>query len=395
MLTAAQIAYLATPEGAAVLAEAATVDRDPLKRLTALRRAHSPEIAAAVVATLDLRARAAAKFADADSMFFTREGLEQATSDEVAAWRAARFPEGAAILDLCCGIGGDALALARRGRVLAYDRDEVALACARANAAALGLADRIAIEQADVTALPLDADAAFIDPSRRPGGKRVRASEQYSPPLSFAIELARALPNVAVKVSPAIDDEALKPLGARAEFVSHRGECKECVLWFGEFGPAAERSAAVLPAGAVLTATEPDGTQAPLGPLRDWLIEPDPAVIRAHLLPELCRLLDAAALAPMTAYLASDAEPRTPYADAYRVVDALPMSLSKLQRRLRELDRRVVAVKKRGMPHDVEDLGRRLPAAGTLPTVVVLARIGAEPMAILCDPAGTCGPASE
>ena len=56
------------------------------------------------------------------------------------------------VADLCCGIGGDAIALARAGiRVLAVDRDPLTAAVARANADALGLADLIEVREADVT----------------------------------------------------------------------------------------------------------------------------------------------------------------------------------------------------------------------------------------------------
>lgn len=389
VLTAELIERLASEEGAALLAEAESLPEDRLRRLSVLRRSHGPQECAAAVALLDLRKRAASKFALAHRMFFTEEGLEQSTSDEVGAWRAARFPADARILDLCCGIGGDALALAGRAYVTAIDIAPEAAACARANAASLGLSDRLSARVGDVTEWPLEADAAFIDPSRRRDGKRVRAAEQYLPPLSFVRTVVQAIPNLAVKVSPAIDDAAIRELAPRVEFVSHRGECKECVLWFGGIGPAAERTASVLPAAVTLCATEPDGATPPLGPLRSWLIEPDPAAIRAHLLPEICRMLDATAISPAVAYLTADAPTHTPLATAYRIVDVLPMSLHALQRRLKALDRRAVAVKKRGLPHDAEDIGRRLPPRGSAPTVVVLTPVASRPTAILCEPAGS------
>ena len=51
-----------------------------------------------------------AKFADAPQMFFTAVGLEQATDEWVAGYKASRFPQGL-VAELCCGIGGDLLAL--------------------------------------------------------------------------------------------------------------------------------------------------------------------------------------------------------------------------------------------------------------------------------------------
>src|SRR5688500_18840355 len=69
----------------------------------------------------ELRRRAAAKFAAAERMFFTPLGLEQATDETVAAYKSGRFPAGPRA-DLCCGIGGDLLALAARGAATGVER---------------------------------------------------------------------------------------------------------------------------------------------------------------------------------------------------------------------------------------------------------------------------------
>ena len=50
-------------------------------------------------------------------MYFTPDGLEQATRQRVAAHRAARLAafETKTLIDLGCGIGGDLLAASRAG----------------------------------------------------------------------------------------------------------------------------------------------------------------------------------------------------------------------------------------------------------------------------------------
>src|SRR5512132_2845486 len=77
---------LRTPLGEQVLAEvAARGDGDVLATVAALRRRYDAELVAAAVTQVRLRTRARAKFgADADRMFFTAEGLEQATRAAVA-----------------------------------------------------------------------------------------------------------------------------------------------------------------------------------------------------------------------------------------------------------------------------------------------------------------------
>jgi release factor glutamine methyltransferase len=57
-------------------------------------------------------------------------------SEPLARQAAARLPEGGTVLDVCCGSGAIALAVARArpgARVVATDVDERAVACARAN----------------------------------------------------------------------------------------------------------------------------------------------------------------------------------------------------------------------------------------------------------------------
>src|SRR5207244_3218145 len=89
----------------------------------------------------------------------------------------------------------------------------------------------------------------------RRDGKRVRTAEAYAPPLDFIHTIRAAVPDLAVKVSPALDDgviEAFQAEGGRVEFVSDRGECKEAILWFGGLGPHEARSATLLPQGLSL-----------------------------------------------------------------------------------------------------------------------------------------------
>ena len=247
-MDAAQIAFLATLEGQRALEQAALLPDDRLARLQRLRRDWPAPVAAGIVELLELRTRARGKFEHAAQMFFTPEGLQQSTGDAIAAYRTTRFPPGVPLLDACCGIGGDALAMRRRASVLAVDSNPTAVACARANARAVSAPDAFALHTlcADVTTLDLPRlrdrgiQSAFFDPSRRVdtrhGRNRARDSEDYLPPLSWATRPARTLSPVGVKVSPAIDDAALLQTGGRVEFIAEGNECKEAMIWFGGRG---------------------------------------------------------------------------------------------------------------------------------------------------------------
>ncbi|MGH3655607.1 MAG: SAM-dependent methyltransferase, partial [Micromonosporaceae bacterium] len=96
----AVIAALRTPEGEAALAQAAGLSgKDPLAAVAALRSTGAtPEIASAALTQIELRGRAAGKFgADASRMFFTRDGLQQATRGVVAERRATRLASDPAV----------------------------------------------------------------------------------------------------------------------------------------------------------------------------------------------------------------------------------------------------------------------------------------------------------
>ncbi|MFE9311633.1 methyltransferase domain-containing protein [Streptomyces sp. NPDC088353] len=394
-------ASLLTPEGRALLDEVrGTEPADELAVATRLRREHPAELVSAALGQARLRQRAAAKFGaeDAGRMFFTPNGVEQSTRASVAAYRAGRLRESgvASVADLCCGIGGDAIALARAGiRVLAVDRDPLTAAAARANAEALGVADLIEVREADVTEVDTASyDAVFVDPARRTGGGRgggraaggrVFDPEAYSPPLSWAVGAALRAPRAALKIAPGIPHELIPPQ-AEAEWISDGGDVKEAVLWFGT-EPGLVR-ATLLPGPRTLR-----GRGLPDPPVRTpgrYLYEPDGAVIRAHLVAEAARELDGGLIDATIAYVTADELRPTPYATAYEITDRLPFNVKKLKALLREREVGALTVKKRGSAVEPEELRRKvLPKPhGRNAATVFLTRVAGAPTMLLGHPAG-------
>ncbi|MCL2730047.1 MAG: class I SAM-dependent methyltransferase [Actinomycetia bacterium] len=380
------------PEGQSLLAELREYDpAQELAAATRLRRDFPAPLVSAALGQARLRQRAAAKFgtADASRMYFTPNGVEQATRATVAAHRAARFRAAGAtrLADLCGGIGGDALALARAGiDVLAVDRDPLTCAVARANAEALGLADRIEVRCADVADVDTSGcDAVFVDPARRSGaaGRRIFDPEAYSPPLSWAVAAARTAPVAAVKVAPGVPHEAV-PEDAEAEWVSDRGDVKEAALWFGT-APGAF-TATLLPSGAALTG-EGLLPQAPVRAPGRFLYEPDGAVIRAHLVAAVAEQLDGGLIDPTIAYVTADHARPTPYATAYAITDVLPFNLKRLKALLREREVGTLTVKKRGSAVEPEEVRRRVRPQGPNAATVFLTRVAGAPSMLLGQPA--------
>ncbi|MFD6666771.1 methyltransferase domain-containing protein [Micromonospora chalcea] len=401
-----QLAALRTPEGSAALAAAGRVaGGDPLAAAAALRSAGIPgDLAAAALTQAELRRRAVGKFgAGADGMFLTRSGLEQATRGVVADRRAARLRAAGVttLADLGCGLGADALAAARAGiRVYAVEADPLTAAMAAANAGAAGLAELVTVECGDATAFDVSrVDGAFCDPARRRAGtgRRVFDPRAYSPPWDFVTGLAARVPRTVVKVAPGLD-HALIPAGAEAEWVSVDGDLVEAALWCGELAGVPRRATLLREKeGPLLNAsgikrvpsyhlTGTGAAEAPVGPVRRFLYDPDPAVVRAHLVAELATDLDATLADPSIAYLYADEARPTPFARCLEITDVLPFSLKRLRALLRE--RRVgrVEIRKRGSALEPEKLRRDLRLSGDAAADLVLTRVAGDPTVLVCRP---------
>jgi SAM-dependent methyltransferase len=305
----------------------------------------------------------------------------------VATKRAARLAASGAcsVADLGCGLGADAIAFARAGlRVHAVDADPLTAGLATANAAALGLADRITVSTMDATAVDLaGVDAVFCDPARRTAsGRRVFDPSAYSPPWDFVAGLADRVPRTVLKLAPGID-HALVPAGAEAEWVSVDGEVVEAAFWCGPLA-GVPRRATVLRRGQVHTLTGTGDATAPVGPPRRYLHDPDGAVVRAHLVAEFAATVDGTLADPTIAYVYADEPARGPYGRCLEIVEALPFSLKRLRAVLRDRGVGTVTVAKRGSAVDVDRLRRDLKPAGDATATVVLTRVAGAPYAFVC-----------
>ena len=114
------------------------------------------------------------------------------------------------------------------------------------------------------------------------------------------------------------------------------------------------------------------------------MYEPDPAVIRAHLVRTLARQLVAAPIDPQIAYLLGDTLVSTPFADAYEVLDRFPYGNKRLQKALMDRDVGRVIIKKRGFPQEPDEVRKQLKLHGSEEIIVILARIGKGHEVFLC-----------
>lgn len=385
--------WLLTDDGQALLERATALVADgltPLAVQTALRREDADPVHVATALTqVDLRVRAIPKFGaeNAARMYFTPDGLEQATRLVVARHRAARLRafEAGTLVDLGCGIGGDLIAVAEAGITAAgVDLDPVRVAVAEANLAALGLGG--AVQVADATAIDHSPfDVAFADPARRgPRGRTFRA-DAWTPSWDFVTGLLAR--DACVKTAPGIP-HSLVPDGVEAEWVSDHGEVKEAALWSGRLATA-ERRATVIGDGGLATLTEEDdpGRDAvDVRPAGGFLYEPDGAVIRAGLVTAVAAGVDGGLLDEHVAYVTSDQSFRTPFARGYRVLEELPYREKQLRAALRERGVGRLTIKKRGVDVVPDELRKRLDLSGEAEATIVLTRVAGHGTCLLVQP---------
>lgn len=372
-------------------------ERTLIADLNRLRKAYG-ERAAAVAEQVRLRRAATTKLGDrARNWLFTADAVQQASPWAVSQHRARRMRAAdGGVHDLTCSTGTDTIALAAAGcRVLGSDLDPVRLAFARHNAPELAFVCADALTRVSRGLLP------YADPARRSATGRRITSAATIPPLADLDAVWADRPPV-LRVPPGIDYEDLRRPG-EVEIVSLDGGVREAVLWPEELArPLIRRRSSVLRTTSAagepgvesweVTDADPDGGSATLpssGPRPDvdeWIIEPDPAVIRAHLVRHYAARHGLRLLDEHLAYLTGPVKPVG--VRGFRVQDSAPFTdrqvgvwVSRDEIGTLEILQRGTAV----IPDALRARLRRFLSADTrAAATVVIARIGAEPWAFWC-----------
>ena len=332
-----------------------------------LRKHYSPNLVTSLRTQWSLREKAKEKMGTtAADCLFTRDGLEQATRKLVAIQRAKRFTTAGVtrVLDLGCGIGADSMELARHcPDFQAVDRSPAAATCAAINLSDLPAA-QVFCQSAEQVISQKNLPALFVDPARRAATGRVLSPESWSPPLSKVLEWGKRAPHLAVKLAPGIDLANL-PDGYHAQWVSIQGDLVECALYSPGLAPEGAGRSALLISGEQVTqyrcstAHNPgeNHVQVPQASvLGSYLFDPDPAIIRAGILPDLCQHLEASPVSAGIAYLTGDILPTGQDAAAlhcYQIVENLPLKPKTITSYLRCQQATRLDILKRGVALDI------------------------------------------
>ncbi|WP_227983482.1 THUMP-like domain-containing protein [Nocardia spumae] len=403
--TRADVDYLRGSAGQAALT---AVRERPLSAasllgdLEAVRREYG-EYTAALVETVRLSRRAAAKLDDAADWLLTDDALQQATPSVVARHRARRLA-GRAVHDITCSVGAELVALQQVcPAVIGSDLDRVRLAMAAHNVAAT---PNVALVRADALWPCTTETVVIADPARRADGRRTHDPAKLQPPLPDLLEVYRGR-DLVVKCAPGLDFDrfagggpstATPPRSARAagdyaglswdgevEVVSLDGTVREACLWSrGLAESGVSRRATVLHGdGAGWTLTDADTDDIPERAPGAWIVDPDGAVVRAGLVRHYAAKYGLWQLDPRIAYLTGDSVP--PGVRGFRVLDRFEYREKALRAELHRRDCGPLEILTRGVDVDPDALRRRIKPRGGVAHTVVLTRIGRTATAFVCE----------
>jgi hypothetical protein len=354
------------PQIDALLAQAAECSDAPTTaQVGQLRRLGDAQLVHAALQLAKARRKASGKFAESEQLLADPEGVEMSSSTLIAAYKARRMAERLAVtkpasdasdevdvLDVCSGVGGDAIEMLRAGlRVCALDSDPTRAALCEGNLrrtanhiakwsddpaghAANMPAFEVRCMQAEslaasetTPARAVRARAVHIDPSRRTATTRLQAStrtttwDELLPAPETIASLLEHYPNAGLKQRAGLDFAQLPSWlpPCEAEVISEHGKLTQCMLWFGDlrseeartqqsqqpssintFASIHRRATLLVPIAqdprevCVYSLSEQGEERSPItAPLANFLYEPDDSIERVGLLAQLCDLAHA------------------------------------------------------------------------------------------------------
>mgnify|MGYP000265239042 FL=1 len=298
------------------------------------------------------------------------DSAQQATPVEVAAYRAEFLAEQgvSSVHDITCSIGTEGL-----DSPLDYfgsDLDESRVRMARHNLSSTK------IFRADALTTTTTADVLLADPARRAGGRRITRPEDLVPPLPEVVDKHRGK-ELAIKCAPGLDFSEWNGLVTVA---SVDGGVKEACLYTPGLGTGRR---AVMIRGHKLDVLDDRETNLPeAGDIGSYLIDPDGAVVRAGLVRHYAAREGLHQIDARIAYLTGERIPEG--ASGFPFIEKVP--LKRLKSVLKSYDAGSLEILVRGVEVDPDQLRKKMKLEGKKPFAVIITRIGAQGIALLCKP---------
>lgn len=379
--------WLSEPEAQQWLEKLAAIDGEvPMGMRKKMREALGAERAVLVSQQVELRQRAKVKFEKGNDMLFTKRGLEQSTDEHIARYKSQQIPEEYRVADLCCGIGGDLISLARQHRATGFDLDPVMCHVARHNCDVHGVS--ATVRQVDVTADPnglTEFNFIHADPDRRVSNDRHTQVESYEPPLSlFEPLMDRGVP-MCIKIAPGALATEHWMKQCKIEWIESRRECRQQVLWFGDGVPAGVRVATEVDQSGMRWQVhgemcEPESWTYSV---KRFIYEPRPSVLAAGIAESVARQIGLDAIWPDVVYWTSEECHEARWASVFEVEDVMPFDVTAIRNYLAAKNVGRLEIKKRVADIDPEQLRGELKLKGDESRVLLLAGFNRKVTAII------------
>ena len=408
-----------------------------------LRATVGVERAAWLLGVAGLQDRAREKFGDG-CWWVTGRGCQQATAWPVADLKASWFAR-RPVLDLCCGVGGDLMRLARRGDAWGVDGDAEVAAMAAINLRQSGPAGDAGVMHGDVAEPPSSwsavggwprrgsgssfvdrighwesivddrrtagqPPAVHIDPDRREAsGRRTTDADRFSPAWPDVWRILELSGDGIVKLAPATKVEWLAANEGHRVWIAWGNTVREqALLWGATIDRAAVRpggcSAVILRSGEsprwfhgpAACESPPEADSQNGQRLGTWLVDPH-AAIRAAGLTEAFGashgLTPIDGPAGFLAFPTPDLPPGVAALAAVGRIEWVGQNDDRvLRRELRRRNARPMTVKVRGVRVDPAMLVRRYRRCGERPVVLWIGRKRDQTYAAITRPGGADAP---
>jgi hypothetical protein len=218
-------------------------------------------------------------------------------------------------------------------------------------------------------------DYWHIDPDRRATGRRSVAWQGMQPGLAALHNLLQRAPHAALKLAPATAATDW-PVPTRREWIGHRRECQQQVIWTGKLAEGPPRQATLL--DSIGRPHSLAGTGSVRAEQVDscgrYVYEPHAVVLAAGLVGELAERAGLATFADDQAYLTSAGVVNWPHLHAFEVIDVLPLRLKTIRRHLAARQWSIDEIKCRAVKLDVALLRQRLRLRDGEPYTLVVVR---------------------
>jgi len=307
------------------------------------------------------------------NLLYTPLALEQASGERTAAYKAS-FMSGKRAIDLSGGLGVDTLFLARTFQEVVYcERDSLLCAVVEHNLKVSGIAN-VQVRNGDSISLIAEYpdnsfDWIFVDPARREEGRRTIALEAASPDVVASHDLLlRHAQRVCIKASPALEISGLKKLLPALHsivVVSVDRECKEILLLleraYPACGPVQVKAVCLSAEWEEITEVAGAG-EAPrvVGrAVKEYLYEPDPAIIKARLSAVLARDSGLEFVNKSVDYLTADRNIEAFPGRTFRVVESVPYKPKSFRAFLERHAIAGASIQRRDFPLSPEELRKK------------------------------------